>query len=264
MYDRWVERNAAEVAKASGGTVGYIHIPSMDEAGLDAFVRALYSDHFDKEAIVLDVRFNGGGFTHDQVLNYLAGKEHTVFRQRDGGEGLVLRATDRKWTKPMVVVTNSRSYSDAEIFPHAFRALGLGKVVGQATGGNVIGTGSTRLIDGSAFRLPRIGVYTNTGVNMDRQGVQPDVPVEVTPADWARGVDGQLVKAVEVVSADVREWKRAKAASAFRGAVASTPGPAPLPVAPPPRHSPAPGARGPGGAARPALPPTAFIPMARD
>ncbi|MBY0458611.1 MAG: PDZ domain-containing protein, partial [Gemmataceae bacterium] len=121
MYERWVELNAAAVAKASGGTVGYIHIPSMDEQGLDAFVRALYSDHFDKEAIVIDVRFNGGGFTHDQVLNYLAGKEHTLFKQRDGGEGLVLRATDRKWTKPMVVVANNRSYSDAEIFPHAFR-----------------------------------------------------------------------------------------------------------------------------------------------
>jgi tricorn protease len=125
MYERWVKLNAEAVAKASGGKVGYIHIPSMDDAGLDAFVRALYSDYFDKEAIVIDVRYNGGGFTHDQVLNYLAGKEHTFFKQRDGGEGLVLRAHDRKWTKPMVVMTNNRSYSDAEIFPHAFRALGL-------------------------------------------------------------------------------------------------------------------------------------------
>ncbi len=74
--------------RRAAGRSGYIHIPSMDEAGLDAFVRALYSDNFDKEAIVIDVRYNGGGFTHDQVLNYLAGKEHTLFRQRDGGEGL--------------------------------------------------------------------------------------------------------------------------------------------------------------------------------
>ena len=239
MYERWVENNAAAVAKQSSGTVGYIHIPSMDEPGLDAFVRALYSDHFDKEALVIDVRFNGGGFTHDQVLNYLAGKEHTLFKQRDGGEGLVLRATDRKWTKPMVVMANNRSYSDAEIFPHAFRALGLGKVVGQATGGFVIGTGSTRLIDGSQFRLPRIGVYTNKGVNMEKQGVQPDVAVGVTPHDWLAGVDGQLLKAVDVVAFDVKEWKKAKTSIAG-GLIGTTPAVAPatkppVPIAPMPR-----------------------------
>jgi tricorn protease len=259
MYDRWVKQNADAVTKASGGKVGYIHIPSMDDAGLDAFVRALYSDHFDKEAIVIDVRYNGGGFTHDQVLNYLAGKEHTFFRQRDGGEGLVLRAHDRKWTKPMVVMTNNRSYSDAEIFPHAFRALGLGKVVGQATGGFVIGTGSTRLIDGSSFRLPRIGVFTNKGVNMEKQGVMPDVAVEVTPQDWAKGVDGQLLKAVDVVALDVKEWKKTKGSIAGQPGV-HTPGspnpvaPSPMPVAPMPRTP----------RTTPGTPPAGFIPMAQD
>jgi len=214
MYDRWVRLNAEAVARTSGGQVGYIHIPSMDDAGLEAFVRSLYSDHFDKQALVIDVRYNSGGFTHDQVLNYLAGKEHTFFRQRDGGEGLVLRNYDRKWTKPLVVLTNNRSYSDAEIFPHAFRVLGLGKIVGQATGGLVIGTTSTRLIDGSTFRIPRTGVFTNQGVNMEKQGVVPDVPVEITPDDWRKGIDTQLLKAVEVVQADVKEWKARKAGDA--------------------------------------------------
>jgi tricorn protease len=223
MYDRWVRLNAEAVAKASNGKVGYIHIPSMDEAGLEVFVRALYSDHFDKDAIAIDVRYNGGGFTHDQVLNYLAGKEHTFFRQRDGGEGLVLRNYDRKWTKPLVVITNNRSYSDAEIFPHAFRAMGLGKVVGQATGGNVIGTYSTKLIDGSTFRLPRTGVFTNKGVNMEKQGVIPDVAVEITPEDWAKGVDSQLQKAVEVVGADVREWKAKKTGGGTGGTGTAAP-----------------------------------------
>ena len=210
MYDRWVQNNAQNVDKLSGGKLGYIHIPSMDDAGLEVFVRALYSDNFDKEGIVLDVRYNGGGFTHDQVLNYLAGKDHTTFRQRDGGEGSVLRNFDRKWSKPIAVLINNRSYSDAEIFPHAFRASGLGKVVGQATGGLVIGTGNTSLIDGSSFRIPRIGVYTNRGVNMDKEGVKPDVAVEITPADWIKGIDSQLGKAVEVLGLDVAAWKKAK------------------------------------------------------
>ncbi len=77
----------------------------------------------------------------------------------------------------------------------------------------MIGTGSSRLIDGSSVRIPRIGVYTNKGVNMEKQGVAPDVAVEVTPDDWFRGIDAQLLKAVDVVASDVKEWKRAKAAS---------------------------------------------------
>src|SRR5207237_633307 len=84
------------------------------------------------------VRYNGGGFTHDQVLNYLGGKAHTFFYQRNGGQGTVLRSADRKWTKPLVLLINNRSYSDAEIFPNAFRPLGLGQLVGQATGGVVV------------------------------------------------------------------------------------------------------------------------------
>src|SRR5262249_19333758 len=161
-------------------------------------------------AIIIDVRYNGGGYTHDQVLNYLGAREHTFFRQRDGGEGLVLRSYDRKWTKPSVVLINNRSYSDAEIFPSAYKTLGLGKVIGQEPGGLVLGTTSIRLIDGSTFRTPRTGVFTVKGINMERQGVQPDVAVDALPEDLARGVDAQLGKAVEVLLKDVAEWKKAR------------------------------------------------------
>ncbi|MGH7172406.1 MAG: S41 family peptidase [Gemmataceae bacterium] len=207
MYDRWVDNNARRVAALSKGKLGYIHIPSMDEAGLDRFVRSLYSDNYDKEAIVLDVRFNGGGFTHDKILDYLGSREHTIFKQRDGGQGLVLRSSDRKWNKPLVLLINNRSYSDAEIFPNAFRTLRLGKLVGQPTGGYVIGTSSVRLIDGSSLRIPRIGVYTAKGVNMEKEGVTPDVVVEEHPDQLAKGIDVQLDKAVEVLQKDVVAWK---------------------------------------------------------
>jgi tricorn protease len=232
VYDRWVEKNAKRVAELSQGKLGYIHIPSMDEAGMDRFVRALYSDNFDKEAIVLDVRFNGGGFTHDQVLNYLGAHEHTFFKQRDGGEGFVLRPYDRKWTKPVVLLINNRSYSDAEIFPNAFRTLGLGKLVGQPTGGFVIGTAAVRLVDGSVFRIPRIGVFTAKGVNMEKEGVRPDVLVEEHPDQLAKGVDVQLDKAVEVLTEEVAQWKK-KAAGATAKAEDGKPA-APVTAAGPP------------------------------
>jgi tricorn protease len=232
MYDRWVERNAARVAELSKGKLGYIHIPSMDSEGLDTFVRALYSDNFDKEAIVLDVRYNGGGFTHDQVLNYLGAKEHTIFRQREGGEGLVLRSGDRKWTKPLVLLINNRSYSDAEIFPSAFKALGLGRLVGVPTGGHVIGTSEVTLVDGSSFRIPRIGVYTTTNVDMEKQGVPPDVLVEEHPDQLAKGQDVQLDKAVDVLTADVIAWKKAHSAVASK-TEESKPGAPAVPAMPP-------------------------------
>jgi tricorn protease len=219
MYDRWVENNARRVAELSKGKLGYIHIPSMDDAGLDRFVRSLYSDNYDKEAIVLDVRFNGGGFTHEKILNYLGSREHTIFKERDGGQGLVLRSNDRKWHKPLVLLINNRSYSDAEIFPNAFRTLGLGKLVGQPTGGFVIGTSEVRLIDGSVLRIPRIGVYTAKGVNMEKEGVMPDVLVEEHPDQLAKGIDAQLDKAVEVLQKEVIAWKTKN-----KGSMVSKPG----------------------------------------
>jgi tricorn protease len=226
MYQRWVDANAKKVADLSKGKLGYIHIPSMDEEGLDRFMRSLYSDNFDKEAIVLDVRYNGGGFTHDRVLNYLGGREHTFFLQRHGGMGPVLRPTDRKWHKPMVLLINNRSYSDAEIFPHAFRTLGLGRLVGQPTGAHVIGTGVIRLIDGSLFRVPRTGVFTSKGVNMEKEGVAPDFAVDPHPDELARGIDRQLEKAVEVLEQDLAAWKKSKAGVAFKPPAA---GPRPRP-----------------------------------
>ncbi|HEY1376288.1 MAG TPA: S41 family peptidase, partial [Gemmataceae bacterium] len=207
VYERWVEKNAERVAKLSGGKYGYIHIPNMNEDGLERFVRSLYSDNFDKEGLVIDVRNNGGGFTHDQVLNYLAGHEHTYFKQRNGGEGLVVREFDRKWTKPLVVLINERTYSDAEVLPNALRTLSLAKLVGKPTGGQVIFSYRVRLIDGSVLMLPRTGVYTTRGVNMERQAVQPDVAVEATSEQLAKGDDPQLTKAVDVLKGDVLAWQ---------------------------------------------------------
>jgi tricorn protease len=240
LYERWALNNARRVAALSKGKLGYIHIPSMDADGLDRFVRSLYSDNYDKEAIVLDVRYNGGrgdadgldrflrptypdnydknalvtdvrynggDHTHDQILSYLGSKEHTVFIRRHGGMGLVQRSTDRRWTRPLVLLINNGSCGDAEIFANAFRTLGLGRLVGQPTGGLVIGTSAVRLIDGSILSIPQVGVYTTTGVNMEREGVKPDFLVELHPDQIAKGIDPQLDKGVEVLQAEVATWK---------------------------------------------------------
>jgi tricorn protease len=225
MYNRWVDQNAQRVNQLSKGQLGYIHIKAMDEDSLERFVRALYGENFDKQGLVLDVRYNAGGFTHDQILSYLGGREHTVFRRRDGAQGLVMRSFDRKWTKPIVLLINSRSYSDAEILPNAFRVLGLGKLIGEATGGHVLGTTSTRLIDGSRLQLPQIGIYTNSGLNLEMAGIQPDFAVEAKPDQLARGIDAQITKAVEVLGAEVvaRLAAASKVAQQSTGAAKSAP-----------------------------------------
>ena len=137
---------------------------------------------------MLDVRYNGGGFTHDQVLNYLGGKEHTLFRQRDGGEGLVLR-NDRPQVdqaagpadqQPLVLATPRSSRTPSARWAWASWSASRPAASSSAPA-------RSRLIDGSTFRIPRIGVFTDAGVNMEKEGVMPDVAVESTPDDWPRG-----------------------------------------------------------------------------
>ena len=107
------------------------------------------------------------------------------FSAREGTAGLALNSDDRNWTKPITLLINNRSFSDAEIFPHAFRKLGLGKLVGQATGGLVIGTRKISLIDGSTFRTPRIGVITAKGVNMEPKACFPTLSWTCIPTSCA-------------------------------------------------------------------------------
>jgi tricorn protease len=117
--------------------------------------------------------------------------------------------------------------------PSAFKTLGLGKVVGQATGAHVIGTAGIRLIDGSTFRIPRIGVFNAKGENMEKVGVTPDVAVDTHPDQLAKGVDAQLDRAVEVLTEEVAVWKKTHPGVAHAGggkppAVPVTGAPAPM------------------------------------
>ena len=151
---------------------------------------------------MLDVRFNGGGYTHDQVLNYLGGKEHTFFYQKSGNVGAVLNFNDRKWSKPLVLLINNRSYSDAEIFPHAFRTLGLGKLVGQPTGGYVIV--HAQHLSSSTVRGLRNAAHRRHHAQGGQHGKRGSFPRSARSAShrtsWPR--------------APIRNWKKAAGSSA--------------------------------------------------
>ena len=195
-YERGVNDHKLMVEKLSNDEIGYLHIKAMDSASFQKFERDLLAN-LGKKALIIDERFNGGGGIDQELLEILnQRKKYQSWRGRDSA--LVSRPV-QAFFGPMVVLQNERSPSNAEMFPDGFRALGLGKVVGMPTYGAVIGTGSYRLMDGSSIRTPGVGVYTANGEDLENYGVQPEVLVDNTPADFLAGHDRQIEKAVEVL-----------------------------------------------------------------
>ena len=211
LYEEWVDNRKALVDKFSAGRLGYIHIQAMNMASFEVFERELQAAGYGKEGLVVDVRYNGGGSTTDYLMAVLNYKQHayTIPRgasdnlERDKakfreyypvGERLIFSA----WMKPSIALCNEGSYSNAEIFSHAYKTLGIGKLVGVATNGSVISTGGRPLLDGSFVRLPFRGWFTKaTDKNQELGPAIPDITVYNSP-DWiAKGTDNQLKTAVE-------------------------------------------------------------------
>jgi tricorn protease len=196
-YERWVKERRQKVEELSGGRVGYIHIRAMDQPSLRKFEKEI-REFRNKEALIIDERWNGGGNIEQELLGILVQREYQIWQPRG------VEASGRPFAGyfgPKVVLQNWRSASNAEMFPAGFRALGLGKVIGTPTMGAVIGTGSYSLIDGSTVRTPGVGVYLSDAkrTNMENYGVQPDIRVDNAPADNLAGRDRQLEAAVDVL-----------------------------------------------------------------
>ncbi len=201
LYDEWVEDARAQVEELSGGQLGYLHIRGMNFASFRQMEEDLYHAGVGKDGLILDVRFNGGGSTADHVLTALTQPMHAITRSRGSGEGY---PQDRKiyasWDKPIVLMCNEHSFSNAEIVSHAVKHIGRGKLVGMRTAGGVISTGSANLVDGSSIRMPTRGWYlAGDGSDMELNGCLPDLALWNEPD----GDDRQLAKAVEVLLEDV-------------------------------------------------------------
>lgn len=209
-YEAWVDLQKEMTDRYSNGRLGYIHIRGMNWPSFERFERELTAAGLGKEGIVIDVRFNGGGWTTDMLMAVLNVRQHSYTIPRGAasslkqnqnfannypyGERLPLAAM----TLPSIALCNEASYSNAEIFSHAYKHLGHGTLVGQPTFGAVISTGSARLIDGSYVRMPFRAWYVKaTGENMEGGPAVPDIVVENTPNGKAKGEDAQLKAAVD-------------------------------------------------------------------
>ncbi|MBU6174846.1 MAG: hypothetical protein KGQ60_13635, partial [Planctomycetes bacterium] len=205
LYDDWVERNRQMVEKLSDSKLGYLHIRAMDNSSFVEFERQLYNVGYGRQGLVIDVRDNGGGSTTDHLLTSLTQPRHAVTIPRDGGIGYphdrMIYAT---WSKPIVVLCNQNSYSNAEIFSHAIKALGRGKLVGVRTAGGVVSTGVARVTDIGVLRAPFRGWFSIVdGKDMELNGALPDYVVWPLPGEMPSGVDRQLEQAVKVLKEEV-------------------------------------------------------------
>lgn len=196
LYREWEISNEQRVAQLSGGRIGYIHIRGMNGGELAKFKREFYSEVFDKAAVIVDVRFNPGGFIHEDLFEILDRNPFGYVQQRDNRQ---LLQPSGYFGKPLALLINAGSGSDAEIFPTGWRNLKLGPIVGIDTAGAVIGTTSFSLVDGTTVRLPIEGWFDLDQRNLERGGTKPDIYVDVDPNELEAGKDAQLEAAVNAL-----------------------------------------------------------------
>lgn len=211
LYEAWVKERKALTEKYSNGRLGYIHIQGMNWTSFERFERELTASGLGKDGIVIDVRFNGGGWTTDMLMAVLNVRQHAFTIPRGAAKDLEKekgkftehypfgeRLPLSSWTKPSVAICNENSYSNAEIFSHAFKTLGLGTLVGRPTFGAVISTGGANLLNGAYVRMPFRGWYVKgSNMNMEHGPAVPDIEVFNAPDSKANGNDPQLKRAVD-------------------------------------------------------------------
>ena len=209
LRDARVEERRALIDRLSGGRIGYVFVERMDWSEFLRFEEEIFARGHGKEGLLIDVRDNGGGFTADHLLTVLTPAEHSITVPRGGGAGYPQdRRVYATWNRPVTVLCNQNSFSNAEIFSHAVKELGRGKLVGTPTAGGVISTGSTTIRDLGTLRVPFRGWFRKSdGADYERNGAIPDAIVWPTPEDEASGHDRQIEKAVSLLLEEIKREK---------------------------------------------------------
>jgi tricorn protease len=225
-YRAYVEGRRRVVHEATDGRVGYLHIPDMVAHGYAEFHRAFLAE-LDRDALIVDIRDNGGGYVSALLLEKLQ-------RRRLGYDVLRYAPSEpypyESPVGPMVCITNQDAGSDGDIFSHCWKMLGLGPLIGTRTWGGVVGINIIRkLVDGGVTTQPQASFwFTDVGFGVENYGTDPDVVLDKTPQDWAADADPQLDRALALVQRELRGSKPPDLAGAKRPRL-------PLPKKLPPR-----------------------------
>jgi tricorn protease len=202
-YRDWVEANRRAVHAATDGRVGYLHIPDMGPKGYAEFHRGFLRE-FDREALIVDVRYNGGGHVSGLLLTKLARRRVGYDFPRWGAPQPYPAESPRG---PLVALTNELAGSDGDIFSHVFKLMRLGPLIGKRTWGGVIGIDLRHMLaDGTITTQPEYSFhFDDVGWRVENYGTDPDIEVENTPQDYARGADPQLERAIATALALLAE-----------------------------------------------------------
>lgn len=205
-YYDWVERNRAYVDSASGGKIGYIHVPDMDGEGLVRFLKMFYHQSR-REGLIIDDRWNGGGFVSQLILDRLRVPFGGVAVSRCFEPG---PAPDNAITAHLLALQNEFSVSDGDNFPHFFQLYKLGKTMGKRTWGGIVGIrGYRQLSDGGYITAPEFTELNPEGKwVVEGVGVVPDIEVDNPPDRLARGYDDQLIQGVQYLLKKIKDEPR--------------------------------------------------------
>lgn len=197
LYTEWEDNNRKITEKLTDGKAAYIHMRDMSSEALERFMVEMNTYGVHKDALILDLRFNNGGNVHQEVIDVLRSREHFRWSYRDKEK--VSHPNVVVHGKPVVVLINERSLSDAEVTSNGIRELELATLVGTETYRWIIFTTGVSLVDGSYMRIPAWGCYTLDGKDMEFSGVSPDIYIKNTFEDRIFGRDPQLQRAASEV-----------------------------------------------------------------
>jgi tricorn protease len=194
-YVAWVRGNWDAVQKATGGRIAYIHVPNTATGGIQEFSKGFYPQ-VDKQGIIVDERFNAGGFIPDFFVERLQRTTWTYWSNRDG---VGFRTPTSALDGPKCILANEYAGSGGDAFPYYFRMRGCGPVIGKRTWGGLVGIShDLPLVDGGSVTMPDFGIYSTDGKwIVENHGVDPDMEVENTPESMVNGHDLQLEKAIQ-------------------------------------------------------------------
>ncbi|MFY0255256.1 S41 family peptidase [Chitinophaga sp. 30R24] len=203
MYKRWVNAMRAMVDKLSNGKVGYVHVQGMNDASYRSVYEEVMGTSRDKKALIVDTRFNGGGWLHDDLYNFLSGKKYLEFAPQ--GERLKGGEPGTQWQEPSCVLISEGNYSDAFIFPYIYKQGHLGKLIGMP----VPGTGTavwweTQIDPSLVFGIPMVGTIGKEGRPTENLQIEPDIRVPLPYGEFLKGKDAQLEAAVKEMLQEIR------------------------------------------------------------
>ena len=213
-YVKWVSDNRRRVSEMTGGRVGYIHLPDTSVQGVQAFAEGYYPQTR-MEGLIIDERYNSGGFIPDFIMNILRQQFVNLWKPRYGQDW---RTPNTAFNGPMAMVSNGHAGSGGDALPYYFKHYELGKVIGTRTWGGLVGISSfVPLMDGGNVTFPEFGLFNLQGKwDVENHGVDPDIVVDNLPEDVAAGRDPQLEKAVSVILEQLPARKELPQAPPFK------------------------------------------------